>query len=117
MSWLSNLLHGKLPTEADVLGFIAKVHTDADVAYTWIGTNGPTVVKDIGIVVAVVQTLASGDPRVALAVEAVNVFTAALNAMVAAKASNEDMFQAINDAYQKLKQMQIASAQAVLAVA
>jgi len=108
---------GPIPTEADVINFLAKLHDDADAAYAWVAANGPTIVKDIQIVMAIVTALGSGNPAVASAVLAVNVFTSALNALVAAKGAGEDMFQAINDAYQALKKMQVASAQAVLAVA
>jgi hypothetical protein len=108
---------GPIPSEADVINFLAKLHDDADLAYDWVATNGPTIVKDIQIVMGIVVALGSGNPTVASAVVAVNVFTAALNALVAAKGANEDIFHAVNDAYQALKKMQVASAQAVLAVA
>lgn len=115
MSWLSNLFHGKLPTEADVINFVNKTHTDADVAYDWIVANGPGIVQDIRIVMGVVQALGIGNPYVAEAVIAVNVAATALNAMVAAKAANEDVFHAIVDTYNVIKQLQLKSAQAVLA--
>lgn len=116
MSWLSNLIHGKPPTEADVVGYIKNLHDDADAAYTWLATNGPAIAADAKIIVAVLAEFGAGDPRIALAVAAINAFTVALNAVVAAKATGEGIYGAVTDAYKALKGAQAASAQAALAV-
>lgn len=113
-------------TEQEVALFLLHLKQGADTAagsvlaganaiYNFVADNGKTEILVINEVMSVVLQVASiADPRVALAVSAVNAFTVALNAVVAAKAANENFVQASIDAYKAFKNMQAASASATV---
>lgn len=123
MSWYNPLTWNVQATEADVLkvaqqvsAAVAVAEKDLSVAYSWLGTNGPAIIKDINTVMIIVLELDAGDPRVIAAVAAINLFDAALNAVVLAKASGGNFAQALVDAYKAMKDLQSKSAVAAMAV-